>query len=141
MKLSKNDWAILRLLMEDARTPYTRVGEQVGVSDAAVHQRVSKMVEEGVILRFTVEVDPGVLGRNVFGFVLVEVQPGLLEEVAGGLVDDERVLEVYETHSPTDLLVKVAAEDLDEMRGVMMSIRALEGVTGTELATSYKRWK
>ena len=141
MELDETDYKILEILRRDARTPFTEVGRDLGISDATVHVRVKRMTDEGVIKRYTVVVDEEALGRKVRGFALINVNPGSLEEVANQLVENERVSAVYEIHGPNDLIVKGEAGGLDEMRDLMLKVREIPNVATSELITIYKVWK
>lgn len=141
MKLDEIDYKILEILRRDARTPFTDVGKDLGISDATVHVRVKKMMDEGIIKRYTIEVDEEALDRKVHGFVLINVKPGSLEEAANQLVENEKVSAIYEIHGPNDLIVKVGVGDLDEMRNLMLKIREIPNVTTIELITIFKVWK
>ncbi len=141
VELDELDYKILEILREDARTPFTEIGRDLGVSDATVHVRVNKMMDEGVIKRYTVQVDEEALGKKVSGFVLLNVKPGFLREVARELVKNERVSAVYETHGPNDLIVMVQASKLDELRDLMLEVREVPNVLSSELITVLKAWK
>ncbi len=141
MELDEIDHKILETLRRDARTPFTDVGRDLAISDATVHVRVKKLMDEGIIKKYTVEVDEEILGRNVHGFVLINVKPGSLEEVANQLVENEKVSAIYEIHGPNDLIAKISAGDLDEMRNLMLKIRETPDVTTSELITIFKVWK
>lgn len=141
IELDEIDYKILEILRRDARTHFTEVGRELGISDATVHVRVKKMMDEGVIKRYTVEVDEEALGKRVSGFVLLNVKPGYLEEVVDRLVENERVSAVYEIYGPNDLMVKVQAGELDEMRNLMLELREVPDVVASELITVLKVWK
>ena len=141
MELDEIDYKILETLRRDARTPFTEVGRNLGISDATVHVRVNKMMDEGVIKRYTIVVDEEALGRKVRGFALINVNPGFLEDVANKLVEKEGVSAVYEIHGSNDLIAKVEAGDLDEMRKLMLKIREIPNVATSELITIFKVWK
>jgi len=141
VKLDEIDHKILEILKSDARTPFTEIGRDLGISDATVHVRVKRMMDEGIIKRYTIEVDEEALGRNVRGFALVNVKPGYLEEVASQLVENERVSAIYEIHGPNDLIVKIGAGDLGEMRDLMLKIREVPNVATSEFITVFKVWK
>jgi len=141
LELDETDYKILEILRRDARTPFTEVGRDLGISDATVHVRVKRMTDEGIIKRYTVVVEEEALGRKVRGFALINVNPGSLEEVANQLVENERVSAVYEIHGPNDLLVKVEAGDLDELRELILELRAIPNVATSELITVFKVWK
>jgi Lrp/AsnC family transcriptional regulator for asnA, asnC and gidA len=125
VKLDEINYKILEILMRDARTPFTDVGRDLGISDATVHVRVKRMMDEGIIKKYTIVVDEEALGRKVHGFVLINVNPGSLENVAKQLVQNERVSAVHEIHGPNDLIVKVEAGDLYEMRDLVLKVRKI----------------
>jgi Lrp/AsnC family transcriptional regulator for asnA, asnC and gidA len=141
VELDEIDYKILEILRRDARTPFTEVGRDLGISDATVHVRVNKMMDAGIIKRYTIVVDEEALGRKVRGFALINVNPGSLEEAANQLVENERVSAVYEIHGPNDLIVKVEAGDLDEMRDLVLKVREIPNVATSELITVFKVWK
>jgi Lrp/AsnC family transcriptional regulator for asnA, asnC and gidA len=141
VKLDEIDYKILEILRRDARTPFTDVGRDLGISDATVHVRVKRMMDEGIIKKYTVVVDEEALGRKVHGFVLINVNPGSLEDVAKQLVQNERVSAVHEIHGPNDLIVKVEAGDLDEMRDLVLKVREIPNLATSELITVFKVWK
>ena len=135
------DYNILEILKNDSRTPFTEVGKNLGVSDATVHVRVNRMVGEGVIKGFTLDIDEEALGMRVHSFVFVNVQPGCLEEVAEQLLDNEWAIGIYEIHGSNDLIMKIEAESLDEMRDQILKIREIPNVTTSEMTTVFKTWK
>ena len=141
VELDEIDYKILETLRKDARTPFTEVGRDLGISDATVHVRVNKMMDAGIIKRYTIVVDEEATGRKVRGFALINVNPGSLEDVANQLVKNERVSAVYEIHGPNDIIVKVEAGDLDEMRDLVLKVREIPNVATNELITVFKVWK
>jgi Lrp/AsnC family transcriptional regulator for asnA, asnC and gidA len=141
MNLDDTDHKILEILKDDARTPFTEVGRDLGVSDATVHVRVKSMIDSGVIRGFTVEVDERTLGENIHGFVFIDVNPGSLVEVAKLLIDNKNVSEVYEVHGSNDLVVKIKADDLEEMRNLILNIRETPNIIASEMIPIFKKWK
>jgi len=141
LELDEIDYKILEILRRDARTPFTEVGRDLGISDATVHVRVNKMMDAGIIKRYTIVVDKEALGRKIRGFMLINVNPGSLEAVANQLVENERVSAVYEIHGPNDLIVEVEAGALDEMRDLVLEVREIPNVATSELITVFKVWK
>ena len=85
--LDETDLDILGLLAEDARRPFSAIGEAVDLSGPAVSERVRRLQESGVIERFTINVDRSQLRAGVPVFVRVDVGAGdvdaLRERVAG----------------------------------------------------------
>ena len=141
IELDEVDKRIIEILKKDARTPFTNIGRELGISDATVHIRIKKLIDKGVIKRYTTDVDKSVLGKGMYGFALLNVKRGNIEKVARDLSDEESISAVYEIDGPSDLLIKLDVKDLDELRKMMLRTRKMANVAGSELITVLKMWK
>lgn len=141
LELDEIDRKILEALRKNARTPFTELGRSLGISDATVHVRVKKMVDEAVIKMFTIEVDKEMLGEEVQGFVLLSVAPGSLVDVVKQLIHDQKIHEVYEVHGSHDLMIKIEAADLEKVRDLTLKIRGIKNITSSEVITVFRVWK
>ena len=135
------DRGVIEHLRENARTTFADIGRALDVSDATVYNRVKRLMEMGVIKRFTIEVDEEAVGRMVPGFILVNVKPGAVKEVSKQLTEIETVSEVYEVHGREDLIVKVRGKNLSELRTVILKVRAIPDVVETTFIPIFKTWK
>ncbi len=140
-KLDEIDREIIRTLQKDARTPFTEIGRKLGISDATVHVRMKKMRKAGIIKKYTIMVDEEALGREVAGYVLMSVKHGKVEKVSKKLVKMKKVTLVQEVHGAGDILVKIEAGSLKELRDVVMEIQEDPDVTSSECLTIFKTWK
>jgi len=139
--LDEVDRGIIERLREDARMTFVDIGKALGVSDATVYNRVKRLLEVGVIKKFTIEVDETAVGKRVSGFIMVNVKPGAVKEVSKQLAEIERVSEVHEIHGSEDLIVKVRAKNLGRLRSVILRVRKIPDVVETELIPVFKTWK
>jgi Lrp/AsnC family transcriptional regulator for asnA, asnC and gidA len=139
--LDSLDHKILEVLREDSRIPFTEIGQKLGVSDATVYLRTKKMREEGIIKKFTVEIDEKILEDNFYGFVFINVDPGSIEDVVQKMLENEKINEVYEVHGSYDLISKARTKNLEEMRNMILEIREIPNISTSELITIYKEWK
>ena len=135
------DVKIIGMLKKDSRTPFTKIASMLGISDSTIHQRLKKLKDEGILLRYTVEMNEEFLGKKVQGLVMIDVNPGHLEEVISKLTVNEHVSKVYETHGMNDLVVLLTAKNLDELRELIVEIRQIEYISSTGLTTILKVWK
>ncbi|NIM46328.1 MAG: AsnC family transcriptional regulator [Nitrososphaeria archaeon] len=140
-KLDEVDRGIIEHLRENARMTFVDIGKALGVSDATVYNRVRRLVEVGVIKRFTVEVDEAAIGKEVSGFIMVNVKPGAVEEISKQLAEIEKVNEVHEIHGSEDLIVKVGAKNLSKLRSVILKVRRIPDIDQTEFIPVFKTWK
>ncbi len=123
--------AIIEQLQQDGRRSYAAIGKVVGLSEAAVRQRVQRLIDGGV-MQVVAVTDPLELGFARQAMVGVRVQ-GPLEPVADALSALEEVDYVVITAGSFDLLVEVVCESDDHLLNLISSrIRTVEGVTGTE---------
>ena len=131
--LDNTDRALLALLQEDAGRPYAELAGAVGLSAAAVHDRVRKLRGRGVIRRTTVDVDPVALGRDALAFVLVSADKWVGDAAtARALVTIPWVEEAHIVAGNPSLLLKIRASSTQDLQAVLRSIYEVDGVTGTE---------
>lgn len=104
--LDELDLKILKQLSEDAKTPYARLGELVGLTAPAVHGRVRKLEKSGVIRRYGIEVDYNRTGLPVTAFVRVQTGKTSCRD-AGRLVSKyEEIIECHTVAGEDDLMLK-----------------------------------
>jgi Lrp/AsnC family transcriptional regulator for asnA, asnC and gidA len=76
---------ILDKLSEDSSTPFVEIAKQIGVSDATIHLRVRRLVDAGIINKFTLSVDNDRLGYDHLAFMGINTDPGSVERVISDL--------------------------------------------------------
>jgi Lrp/AsnC family transcriptional regulator for asnA, asnC and gidA len=123
--------AIIEQLQQDGRRSYAAIGKVVGLSEAAVRQRVQRLIDGGV-MQVVAVTDPLELGFARQAMVGVRVQ-GPLESVADALAALDAVDYVVITAGSFDLLVEVVCESDEHLLDLISSrIRTVEGVVATE---------
>ena len=123
--------AIIEQLQQDGRRSYAAIGKEVGLSEAAVRQRVQRLIEAGV-MQVVAVTDPIELGFARQAMVGVRVT-GPVDAVADRLAELEEVDYVVVTAGAYDLLVEVVCESDEHLLELLSGrIRAIEGVAGTE---------
>jgi Lrp/AsnC family transcriptional regulator for asnA, asnC and gidA len=131
LTLDDTDRDILRILQEDARTPFSEIARRIEMSSATVHDRVSRMKEAGVIEGYHAKVDPQAVGLGASAFVGLQVEQGRDDAVEGfvdHLRDVDGVQEVHLTTGDWDVLVRVVAEDTDGLRELLFdNVATVEG--------------
>jgi len=95
--LDETDLEILSLLAENARRPFSEIGEEVGLSGPAVSDRVDRLQEAGVLDRFTIEVDRAQLRAGLPVVVRVTVPPESFDAVRERVGDANGVEHVFVT--------------------------------------------
>jgi Lrp/AsnC family transcriptional regulator of lysine biosynthesis len=136
--LDEKDYMILRILRRNARTPYSVIARVLGVSEVAARKRVMKLIERGVIQRFTIDYhDP----QEIRAIVLVKTTPGTkIPEVSRRLVEIDGVDWVYEVTGEYDILVILAARSVADINRYIDAIRSVEGVASTNTMIVLRTW-
>jgi Lrp/AsnC family transcriptional regulator, regulator for asnA, asnC and gidA len=132
--LDEMDKAIIRELQVDGRMPYARLGPAVGLSQAAVRQRVQRLIENGV-MQVVAVTDPLMVGFNLMALIGLRAE-GDLRTIAEKLSEIPEVDYVVITSGGFDLLAEVVCEGTEELLVLLNDvIRALPGVVAADAFT------
>lgn len=128
------DRKILQIITQNARTPFKDVADECGVSRAAVHQRVQKMFDNGVIVGSGYHVSPKMLGYQMCAFVGVMLVKGnMYNDVCDALQSIPEVTEVHYTLGAYSMLLRVYAKDDHHLLQLLNDkILQIPGVSNTE---------
>lgn len=128
------DRKILSIIMKNARIPSKDVAVECGVSRAAVHQRIQRLIELNVITGSGYHVNPKTLGYSTCTYIGVTLERGAMYRDA--VRELEKIPEVVECHYTTGsfgMLLKVYAKDNQHLMHLLNnSIQMIPGVIGTE---------
>lgn len=131
--LDAKDRHITRLVQQDAKLAQSEIARQVGLSTAAVNERLRKLEAAGVIRRFAAIVNPAALGVGVTAFVEVFFEHPRFEK--GFLERIQKLNEVQECHHVTgefSLLLKVRVRDMESLQALLLEqLAGHEGVRQT----------
>lgn len=133
------DRKILRMLMDNARTPFLEIARECGVSGAAIHQRIGKLQSAGIIRGFETLVNPAAAGYDTcayIGFFLKD--PASYESVVQKLSTIPEIVECHFTTGKYDLLVKLYARNNDHLLQLIHGPLQAVGAGRTETLISFK---
>ena len=120
--LKKKKKKILSFLVKDARMPFLEIARECGVSGAAIHQRVNKLRQQGVITGSRLLVKPQALGLNVCAFVSISIsEASKYEEVVANLKQIPEIVECHFVTGKYALLVKLYCFDNDHLMEVLLN--------------------
>lgn len=144
MELDETDRAILRILQEDARTPFSEVARRIDMSSATVHDRVGRLEDAGVIRGYHADIDPKAVGYGVSAVVGLRIADGGETDAIDRLRGIDEVREVHLTTGEWDVILRVVAEDTDRLRELMFDrVAEVEGFSRSQtmvvLGTDYER--
>jgi DNA-binding Lrp family transcriptional regulator len=133
MTVDQTDRELLARLQEDATQSYAALGQAVGLSAGAAHERVRKLKAAGVIRRTTAEVDPAALGAGVLAYVLLDAESWMGDEpTAEALRAIPAVEEAHVIAGPASILVKVRTISTEQLQATLRALHQVDGVTSTQ---------
>ena len=136
------DRQILRLLAADGRMSYTDLGKATGLSTSAVHQRVRRLEQRGVIRGYTVVVQPESVGLSLTAFVSVTpLDPAAPDDVPDRLAPLTEIEACYSVAGDENYILKVRVATPAALEALLAKIRFQAGVstrTTIVLSTSYE---
>jgi Lrp/AsnC family transcriptional regulator, regulator for asnA, asnC and gidA len=121
---------IIEQLQQEGRRSYAAIGKAVGLSEAAVRQRVQRLIDAGA-MQIVAVTDPMTLGFKRQTMIGIRCG-GDLEQVAGHLAELEEIDYVVITAGSFDLLIEVVCENDDQLLEILGRIRSIPSVTTTE---------
>jgi Lrp/AsnC family transcriptional regulator for asnA, asnC and gidA len=134
------DKGLIEALQRDGRAPYTKLGRQVGLSEAATRQRVQRLLDSGV-MQIVGVTDPLMLGFERMAMVGLKVA-GDLREVADTIASIPEVDYVVIVAGSFDLLMEVVCEGDDGLLALLNDkVRTIPGVIATEVFTYLRLYK
>lgn len=137
-KIDNLDRKILQIIMRNARIPSKDVAAVCGVSRAAIHQRIQRLIDLGVITGSGYTVNAKELGYRTCTYIGVNLERGAMYRTV--VPEIEKIPEVVECHfttGPYTMLVKLVARDNEHLMDLLNNhIQMIAGVTGTETLIS-----
>ena len=139
--MDKLDKKILSILSSNARIPFKDVANDCGVSRAAIHQRVQKMMDEGIITGSGFDVNPKSLGYSTCTYVGITLERGnMYKEVVQQLITIPEVVECHFTTGPYTMLVKLYVKDNEQLMHLLNErLQGIPGVVSTETLISLEQ--
>jgi Lrp/AsnC family transcriptional regulator, regulator for asnA, asnC and gidA len=129
-QLDEIDRAIVEQLQRDGRLPYTKLGAAVGLSEAAVRQRVQRLLDSG-IMQVVAVTDPLSLGLRRMAMIGVRTE-GDIDLITEKIAKLDKIEYVVITAGSFDVLAEAVVTDDEELLELMTKIRAIRGVRSTE---------
>ena len=136
------DRRIVELLVADGRMSYTDLGKATGLSTSAVHQRVRRLEQRGVIRGYAAIVDPETVGLSLTAFISVKpFDPSAPDDIAERLADVPEIEACHSVAGDENYILKVRVKAPSDLENLLARIRSLAGVstrTTVVLSTPYE---
>ena len=137
-KIDDLDRQILNIITKNARIPFKDIAEDCEVSRAAIHQRVQRLIDTGVVVGSGYHVNPKTLGYQTCTYIGIKLEKGSM--YATVVPELEKIPEVVECHfttGPYTMMVKLYAKDNEDLMDLLNGkIQSIKGVMSTETLIS-----
>ena len=140
-RIDNLDRKILEIIMKNARIPSKDVAVECGVSRAAIHQRIQRMIDLDVITGSGYNVNPKILGYSTCTYVGVSLEKGsMYRKTVASLEQIPEVVDCHFTTGPYTQLIKLYARDNQHLMELLNDkIQHIEGVMSTETLISLEQ--
>jgi len=136
------DQEIVRLLHDNGRMSYAKIGEMLNLSRVAIQKRVESLFENGFIENFTIRLNATKFGKLLSAFFEVEVEPRFVEQVGNVLAKEPEVISIYQMTGPSTLhMHALLKDDADLERFLFEKIYVLEGIVKVNTHMVIRRFK
>ena len=137
-KVDKLDRKILSILSKNARIAFKDVAEQCGVSRAAIHQRVERLKEDGVITGSGFSINPKSIGYGTCTYVGISLErDSMYKNVVKKLQNIPEIVECHFTTGPYTMMVKAYVRDNEQLMKLLNdTLQSIDGVVSTETLIS-----
>ena len=119
------DKKILETLRQNSRTPNNEIADKLGLTEGTIRNRIKRLIETGVIKKFTIETQP----VQTEAIVLIRTQTGRSKETLRKI--RRHVDRLFETAGEYDIAAYLTADEIATINGIVDKLRTVEGITST----------
>jgi Lrp/AsnC family leucine-responsive transcriptional regulator len=132
-RIDENDLKIIEILSANARSSLRDIAAIVNMSPSSIRNRMERLVELGVIRRYTLDLDRRKLGLEVQVVVLITSRPGTSDIIYRKLSAYKEISNVLRTSGPANFICMIQVEDISRLaRFITGDLEKLEGVERIE---------
>ncbi|MGI6157778.1 MAG: Lrp/AsnC family transcriptional regulator [Saccharofermentanales bacterium] len=136
------DKLILRELMNNSRMPATELAPIIGLSVPATNNRIQKLSEKGIIEQFTIRTNLERIGKNVVAFVNITIdQYKIFDNLMRYIRSNPQIQECYAITGEFDYLIRVCTGSIRQLEDIIIDLKKIEGVVGTNTVISLETHK
>ena len=141
IKLDGIDKKILKMLMENSRRPILEIAKNIGISGAAIHQRLRKLEKNNLIIGSSIKVNTKILGYTTMAFIGIFLDRATNNKtVVNQLKEIKEILECHYTTGDWSILAKLICKDNEDLMEILTKkIQTIKGVARTETYISLEQ--
>jgi len=136
IQLDSKDRKILNMLQGNSRASYTYIANEMGINEATVRYRIKNLVDNGVINKFTVLLDPKKIGFSTTGILMVKITADHFEKASEQISDLNETYHVFQNTGEYDIIAVVHAHDLEHLSDLRKRVEMIPGVREVSLSAT-----
>ena len=130
IKLDEIDLSIISMLSQDSRMSFTKMSKAIGHPDATILHRFRRLVKNGVIKRFTIEVGAAYTNHGAVSIVMVKTSSDKHDAVQKALEALEEITDIYVVFGEYDFIIKISGKNLETIDDIVRDkIKVIDGVS------------
>ena len=126
------DRQLIALLRDDARMPVATLAKKLRVARATVQNRLSRLLQDGAIVGFTVRLRPEAEAHRIRAIMSIEIEGNYGDDVRRVLRGMPNVVALHTTNGRWDMMAELRTDTLESFDSVLNTIRQVDGIANTE---------
>jgi len=135
-QLDDKNKGILNMLQENSRTSYMHIARELGISEATVRYRVKNLINNGVINKFTVLLNPKKVGYFTTGILMVKIASDHFEKTSEQISDLTEAYHIFQNTGEYNIVAVVHAHDLEHLNALRKRVELMQGVREVSLSAA-----
>ncbi|OLS26413.1 MAG: putative HTH-type transcriptional regulator [Candidatus Heimdallarchaeota archaeon LC_3] len=138
-EIDEKDTLILKELKNDSRLSVKSISEKINIPATTVHNRIKKLVENGVIQNFTININDDIVKGPIITFILIKASSTDQNAIMEKLFDHEMVEEVAIVTGENDLIVRTRVKSMEDLNDYILNyLRKIDGIASSVSMISLK---
>jgi len=130
-ELDEKDRKILRILVSNSRTPFSKIARELGLSEASIYVRIRKLEKMGILKGYTASIDLTKLGYSTRALIMLKLSPEKYREAISRIKVFSNTIDVYEITGEFHVVMKVVARSNEELSQLIDKLGSIPGVIET----------
>lgn len=119
---------IIKQLIRDGRKSYVDIAEELDVTETAIRKRVRRMEKEGIIINYSIEIDPRKLGYGIKALIGIDTTPQKYTAVTQKLKSTKEVLKLYSSTGDHMIMMECWFRDDEKLHEFVEQLETINGI-------------
>ncbi|MDR1993877.1 MAG: Lrp/AsnC family transcriptional regulator [Nitrososphaerota archaeon] len=122
------DKHLLKLLQTNSRATFSELSYKLNTAEATIRFRVKRLVDRGIISKFTIIIDPNKTGQKVIGAILLKIEPTNLEKACKTIATYPETMYLFQSTGEYDIVSVIVTQDLEHLNRIVKQTKTIKGI-------------